>query len=178
MKSSEMVGNGEYKADQAWPCVKDCEPRISALHLVTIHEMENLRAALARGHVPADFQRKLDRLESQSLRHHYIRQNSLLFLSLLQAVHAGAYPGGSPAQRELLLRVLAYVRKEDDAIADRQPDGFVDDHQEIREICRDLEPLLRHYKLWRLRHQVPALWQNSSYAGGPRNAPASSACLT
>ena len=54
---------------------------------------------------------------------------------------------------------VACVRKDDDAIPDYRPDGFVDDLQEVRAIARDLDSVLQNFKSWRLRHQVPAMWQ-------------------
>jgi hypothetical protein len=59
-----------------------------------------------------------------------------------------------------LLRVLAYVRKDDDAIPDNRPDGFVDDQQEIRAMLNEMGGLLQSFKMWRLRHQVPEMWNS------------------
>jgi hypothetical protein len=50
------------------------------------------------------------------------------------------------------------VRKDDDAIADYKPGGFVDDQQEVRAATQQLGPLLTSFKAWRLRHQVPRMW--------------------
>jgi hypothetical protein len=64
----------------------------------------------------------------------------------------------NPVSCERLLRVLAYVRKDDDSIPDYQPGGFVDDQQEVRKVDNKYHSLLESFKAWRLRHQVPALW--------------------
>jgi hypothetical protein len=54
--------------------------------------------------------------------------------------------------------VLAYVRKDDDAIADYKQNGFVDDQREVQAAAADLASLLNHFKSWHLCHQVPGLW--------------------
>jgi hypothetical protein len=130
----------------------------NALHLVSTHELETLRTALAEGRVPLDLQAKLETLPVKGLLHHFIEQNSLRFISLLLAAHAGDFHRGTAADRERLLRVLAYVRKDDDAIPDHRPGGFADDHQEVRAATLELESLLDEFKFWRLRHQVPKMW--------------------
>jgi hypothetical protein len=131
---------------------------LSTLHLVSGQEVLDLREALAEGRVPRDLQIKLANLEGGSLLHHFIGQNGALFVSLSLAVEEGAFRGCSPEELDRLVRVLAYVRKDDDAIPDHQPGGFVDDHQEVRAATRDLERLLSEFKQWRLQHQVPRLW--------------------
>ena len=52
--------------------------------------------------------------------------------------------------------MLAYVRKDDDAIPDYLPSGFMDDQQEVRAAAMELGPLLQAFKAWRLCHLVPA----------------------
>ena len=131
-----------------------------ALHLVSTHELQDLSYALGRGVVPRDFEAKLARLAGEDLRHHYIVQHSRLFMSVLLAAQAGAFAGGSATDRERLLRVLAYVRKDDDAIPDYRPDGFADDLEEVRAAHLALAPLLQEFKHWRLEHQVPRIWLN------------------
>ena len=74
------------------------------------------------------------------------------------ATEDGSFREGSPAERERLLRVLAYVRKDDDAIPDYKPEGFTDDQREIRSATVELSTLIQAFKAWRLRHQVPMLW--------------------
>jgi hypothetical protein len=54
--------------------------------------------------------------------------------------------------------VLAYVRKDVDAIPDYQPEGFADDQQEIRSAATELSALIQAFKAWRLRYQVPVIW--------------------
>jgi hypothetical protein len=130
----------------------------NALHLVGPHELETLRTTLAAGRVPLDLQTKLEGLAVGSLLHRFIEQHSLRFIALLLAAQAGDFHRGTPADLERLLRVLAYVRKDDDAIPDHRPGGFADDHHEVRAVARDLESLLDEFKFWRLRHQVPRLW--------------------
>ena len=131
---------------------------LSHLHLVSPRELENLRAALEHGRVPLDLQTKLTALTEGDALHRFIGQNGQLILSLLQAAEDGAFHGCTPAELDRLARVLAYVWKEDDAIPDSGPRGFVDDHQEVRAVTRDLVRKLSEFKQWRLRHEVPRLW--------------------
>ena len=128
------------------------------LHLVTGHELQDLRQCLARGQVPPDLEAKLVKLSRGDLAQRSIEQNCRTIIALLQAAHQGAFKAASPQQCERLLRVLAYVRKDDDAIPDYRFDGFMDDQQEMRIVTRELDSLLQNFKAWRLRHQVPAMW--------------------
>ena len=132
--------------------------RPALLQRITPHELESLRGALARGALPLDFLGKLKRLADGDLSHHFIQQNCRLFAALLVATEHSSFREGSPAERERLLRVLAYVRKDDDAIPDYKPEGFADDQREIRSAAVELHALIQSFKAWRLRHQVPALW--------------------
>jgi hypothetical protein len=128
------------------------------LHLVTTHDVQGVRSALAQGRPPADFEAKLARLGGGSLAERYVEQNSRLFFALLLAAQESTFTAANSADRERLLRVLAYVRKDDDGIPDYRPDGFSDDQQEVRAAAADLGPLLHAFKVWRLRHQVPEMW--------------------
>ena len=92
------------------------------------------------------------------LSHHFIEQNCGLFAALLLAKEDGSFREGSPAECERLLRVLAYVRKDDDAIPDYKPEGLTDDQKEIRAATVALDGLVQGFKVWRLRHQVPIMW--------------------
>src|SRR5712671_6726271 len=92
--------------------------RPALLHWITLHDLQALRDALARGSLPPDFLRKLKRLKDGNLGHHFIEQNCRLFATLLAAAEEGSFREGGPAERERLLRVLVYVRKDDDAIPD------------------------------------------------------------
>lgn len=138
-------------------------------HWITTHDLEALRAALACGHLPADFAGKLRKLSAGGLSHRFIEQNCRLFAALLMATEAGTFGDISPAERERLMRVLAYVRKDDDAIPDYAPAGFTDDQQEVRAAALELGGLLQNFKAWRLRYQVPAMWFDPAAAGGMRN---------
>jgi hypothetical protein len=120
--------------------------------------MSTLREALARGHVPADFEAKLNHLAQGDLLHRTVARHCRSFIELLQAAHNGSYGQATPEVCERLLRVLAYVRKDDDSIPDYQPGGFVDDQQELRKADTEYRSLLEQFKAWRLRNQVPALW--------------------
>lgn len=132
--------------------------RPALLHLITAHEVEAMRWALARGHLHPDFLEKLRKLGRGDLSHRFIEQNCRLFAALLMATEEGGFRDINPAERERLVRVLAYVRKEDDAIPDYSPEGFRDDQQEVLAVVVELGGLLQAFKAWRLRHQVPAMW--------------------
>jgi hypothetical protein len=134
--------------------------RPALLQWITPHELEGLRDALARHCLPPDFLGKLKRLSHGDLSDHFIEQNCRLFTALLMAVEDGSFPAGSAAERERLLRVLAYVRKDDDAMPDYKPGGFTDDQREVRAATVDLGVLIQAFKAWRLRHQVPAMWSD------------------
>ena len=122
---------------------------------------QNLRDELIRGNVPADLEAKLIKLARDNLAHRSIEQNCRTIIALLQAAQQGAFKEASPEACERLLQVLAYVRKDDDAIPDYRPDGFTDDLEQIRAVGTQLGPLLRSFKAWRLRHQVPGMWVGS-----------------
>src|SRR5262245_9372409 len=109
---------------------------------ITPHELDVLREALARGCLPPDFLGKLKRLTDGDRSHHFIEQNCRLFAALLAATEAGGVREGNPAEHERLLRVLAYVRKDDDAIPDYKSGGLVDDQQEIRAAAVELDGLI------------------------------------
>jgi len=149
----ENVGPGPVRSP-----ARTLVSRPALLQWITPHELEALRDALARGCLPPDFLGKLKRLQRGDLSHHFIEQSCRLFAALLVAAEDGSFREGSPAERERLLRVLAYVRKDDDAIPDYKPEGFADDQREIRSAAVELHALIQSFKAWRLRHQVPALW--------------------
>jgi hypothetical protein len=130
----------------------------AALQLVTAAELEELRHAIIMGRLPTDLEMKLKGLEQGSLLHRSVEQNCRLFISLLLAAEQSSFSEASRAELDRLLRVVAYVRKEYDTIADFKPNGFVDDQQEVRAATTDLNPLLQHFKAWRLRMQVPDMW--------------------
>lgn len=126
--------------------------------MVSNSEMADLRKALDRGEPPQDFTAKLNRMAGADLTANFIEQNCRLFIALLLAAQDGSFDQLSSAQRERVLRVLAYVRKDDDYIPDYRAGGFSDDQEEVRSAVSQLSPLLRKFKAWRLRHQVPGLW--------------------
>ena len=132
--------------------------RPSALCMVSAHELQELKGAIARGVLPPDFEAKLGRLAEGDLTHCLLARNCRLLAALLLAARDGSFKDASLADRERLLRLLAYVRKDDDAIPDYKPGGFMDDQQEVRTAMTELDPLLKSFKAWRLQHQVPGMW--------------------
>jgi hypothetical protein len=135
-------------------------------YLVTANDVQELRAALVNGRLPSDFEAKLTKLGEGSLVERYVEHNSRLFLALLLAAMKGSFSGASASDRERLLRVLAYVRKDDDAIPDYLSGGFMDDQQEVRAAATELGPLLQAYRGWRLRHEVPYMWCGGDWKSG------------
>lgn len=131
------------------------------LHVVTRQEVEELRQAIIRHSLPLDFDAKLMRLAGGNLTHRLVEHACRLFSALLLAAQDQRFEA-SEGDCERLLRVLAYVRKEDDMIADYKPNGFFDDQHEVRAAMADLAPLLKNFKQWRLVHQVPQMWANAA----------------
>ena len=121
-----------------------------------------LRLALVKRGLPPDFEAKLSRLGEGNLIQRYVEQNSRLFFALLLAASESSFIRATPSDRERLLRVLAYVRKDDDAIPDYLPSGFMDDQQEVRAAAMELGPLLHAFKAWRQCHLVPAMWRSAA----------------
>ena len=119
------------------------------------------KQAIVRRSLPLDFETKLMRLAQGDLTHRFVERSCRLFAVLLLAVQDEMF-GASKADCERLLRVLAYVRKDDDLVADYKPDGFLDDQHEVRAAMTDLGALLRSFKLWRLEHQVPGMWADAA----------------
>jgi hypothetical protein len=134
--------------------------RPALLHWVDTQDLEALRGTLARGVLPPDFLRKLRSMTGGDLSLRFIEQNCRLFAALLLAIEEGSFRDVSLAERERLLRVLAYVRKDEDALPDYTPEGFTDDQQEVRAVTVELGGLLQAFKAWRLRHQVPGMWSD------------------
>jgi hypothetical protein len=160
---------------EKWPAPAGTPSTVAArprgLYLLTEHDLREIDEALVRERLPMDFEQKLSRLGRGTLTERYVEQNSGLIFSLLLASRQGAFAGVTSAADDLLLRVLAYVRKDEDAIPDYRLDGFKDDAQEIRAVEAELRPVLHAFKAWRLRHQVPGLWlRAAAHLVNPREA--------
>ena len=158
MKISHTGYAEEQAAARSWNEGRKPLLQPSSLYLVTPQELEELRLALARGHVPLDFQAKLNSLAGSDLTRAMVEQNCRLFIALLMAAHSGMFGPANPQACDRLLRVLAYVRKDDDAIPDYKPNGFADDLREVRAAAAEFSHLLHTFKDWRLCHQVPTMW--------------------
>ena len=128
--------------------------------------MEAFEDALKRGHLPGDFMDKLEQLQTDQHRDFYLKQQSLLIGRLLLAASAQDYAQVSPRDGERLLRMLAYVRKDDDMIPDSWPGGMTDDHDLMRLTCAEMSEVLRRFKAWHLSRRVPSLWEPSSESAG------------
>jgi hypothetical protein len=158
MKTCTVGVKAEFGEGRLSAPVFTLASRPALLHWINPHELEELCETLAHGNLPPDFLWKLKHLAGGDLSQRFIEQNCRLFAALLLATEAGDFREISLAERERLLRVLAYVRKEDDAQADYAPEGFTDDQQEVRAVLVELGGLLAAFKAWRLRHQVPGMW--------------------
>jgi hypothetical protein len=158
MKGYTMNVRDDYTLNESWLKPRLPVPQPGGLYLVSAHDVRGLEVELTRGNVPADFEAKLKRLAGDSLLHRSVEQNCRLFMALIQAAKEGSFRQASEAEKERLLRVLAYVRKDDDAIPDYKPGGFVDDQREVRAAAIALQSLLETFKSWRLRYQVPGMW--------------------
>ena len=128
--------------------------------MVSDFEVAELRQALLRGAIPLDFEDKLNHLAKGDIIQRYVAKQCADFIGLLFAAHDGGFRKASQVDLERLLKVLAYVRKSEDAIPDYRSDGLVDDQQEVRAVLTELGPLLHSFKAWHLCHQVPSLWGN------------------
>jgi hypothetical protein len=160
MRTRSVVGNGfaEYTFHIRQRGAHAVVSAPGFLRLVDRREVEDLRHALLAGEVPPDFEVKLHRLADEGLADQVMEHNCRWFLALLEAARNGSFEKIAPSDVEQILRVLAYVRKEEDAIPDYLPGGYWDDHQEVRAAVTELAPLLDAFKAWRLRHEVPARW--------------------
>jgi hypothetical protein len=113
---------------------------------------------LHQDQVPADLRAKLERLRTDNPKEYYLKQQSLLLASLLMSPAAREFCLLRPNVCERLLRMLAHVRKDDDAIPDTWPGGMADDHDLMRLICTELREALDRFKAWHLSRRVPLLW--------------------
>ena len=138
-----------------------------ALEMVTKAEMEALGDALQQNRVPQDLRAKLDWLRADDPKEFYLKQQSLLLASLLMSPAAREFCVLRPDDCERFLRMLAYVRKNDDAIPDLWPDGMADDHDLMRVTCRELREAIAAFKAWHLSRRVPLLWTERAAAAGP-----------
>ena len=161
MKPVETNLIQEQASGQLWLAPQKSGAHGDLLHMATAAEICELREALREGRLPLDLESKLEKLSRGTLTERLIEQNCRLFITLLVAAQGGSFDEASPASREKLLRTVAYVRKEDDAIPDFLPGGFADDQQQVRAATTELYPLLQLFKCWRLRHQVPKLWDTT-----------------
>ncbi len=134
--------------------------RPNRLDLVSTKEIGDLRQALLQDTVPVDFETKLCQLAEGGLLERSVAQHCRCFIALLMAAWSGAFTAAARSDCEQLLRVLAYVRKNDDAIPDYLLQGFADDLEEVRAATQELGRLLDAFKAWRLRHQVPSMWRS------------------
>jgi hypothetical protein len=149
MKSHSTIGNAPRAVGEARLGRSPIVATPGFLNLVSPQELQQLRDSLLDGRPPRDLLQR------------FVEQNSRLIISLLFAAYSGEFRQANRASLERLLRVLAYVRKDEDAIPDSRPDGYVDDQQEIRAMLNEMGDLIQSFKMWRLRHQVPEMWDDS-----------------
>ncbi len=128
------------------------------LSLVEKWELEALRTALNRGALPSHFESKLRRLAQEGLTHYFIEHTSRIFIAMWLAARRGGFLRCQPEHLDLMLKVLAYVDKENDFIPDDHPGGYTDDYEIIRNAGKQLETFVKAFKEWRLKNQVPRIW--------------------
>ncbi len=136
--------------------------------MVTAWELEALCHALRERRIPADLKAKVAGFRVDDPKEFYLKRQSELLLAFLLAPEASQYCRLRPDDCQRLLRVLAYVRKDDDAIPDTRPGGFVDDHDLMRMTCTELGQVLDAFKAWHLSRRVAHLW-GASGAGMSRS---------
>jgi hypothetical protein len=127
--------------------------------MVTEAEVQVLGAALRRGHVPPDLVAKLGRLRTDDPKELYLQKQSLILEWLLMSPAAREGCRLGPREGDRLLRMLAYVRKDEDAIPDTWPGGMADDHDLMRLTCAEFREVLDAFKAWHLSRRVPTLWR-------------------
>src|SRR5882762_4648054 len=118
MKSSANTSVIDDANGRFWTGPQIPTPNSGFLHLITAHELEDLCRGLDRAELPPDFEAKLTRLAGDNILHCSVEQNCRLFIALLRAARDGSFRDVGRADQERLLRVLAYVRRDDDAIPD------------------------------------------------------------
>lgn len=158
MKSDILGGKTVPGGSAVRASTRTLAARPALAQWISAREIQELSEALARGDLPFDLTEKLGRMTTGDLSVRFIEQNCHLFAALLHASEMGTFREASRAERDRLVSVLAYVRKDHDGIPDYLADGLVDDRQEILATTVELGPLLQTFKAWRLRHQVPLLW--------------------
>src|SRR3954466_8484600 len=117
MKSASLTSIEQQMTRHAAVRPTQTPVRPDFLHVVTAGELEELKQAIVRRSLPLDFETKLMRLAQGDLTHRFVERSCRLFAVLLLAVQDEMF-GASKADCERLLRVLAYVRKDDDLVAD------------------------------------------------------------
>ena len=157
MKETLSIVTNHVSTEVAF-AIQPADSQLSFLYLVSAEDLRNMRDAIIRGTIATDFETKLKKLAGGSLLHRAVEQHCRLFISLLMATENGGFTEADESACDRLLRVLAYVRKDDDALPDYKPDGFADDQREVRAAATELGELLQTFKEWRLRHQVPRMW--------------------
>src|SRR5258707_15231082 len=89
--------NPTNDTSHAWPRARQPALRPSRLHLVTVHDLRNLRDEFARGSAPTDLETKLRKLAAGDLAPYSIEQNCRPIIALLQAAYRGAFKEARPA---------------------------------------------------------------------------------
>lgn len=128
--------------------------------MVTREELESLELVLAQGYLPADLLAKLERLRDDDARELYLKQQSQTLGRLLLSIAASEYHQARPVEAKRFLRMLAYVRKEQDLIPDYLPNGMRDDHDLMRTTCAEFREALTRFKAWHLSRHVPMMFKH------------------
>jgi uncharacterized membrane protein YkvA (DUF1232 family) len=135
---------------------------------VTLREIELTRPTHENGWLRPQIEAKLERLHPECPDHRELRRLAALSLDLLTAVHEKRFNPG-PTWGELepwLLRALAYLVREGDAIPDHLPGGFDDDMREFQALANRADDL---FSVFEALQSAPARKKSGS-AGRTRHS--------
>src|SRR5256885_1660158 len=100
MKWLEETSTEDGAIIQAGPAPVQPASRPGCLHVVMSDEIENLRQAITRRTLPADFEEKLGRLADGDLTHRFVERTCRLFAALVLAVQDERFAAASKADCE------------------------------------------------------------------------------
>jgi hypothetical protein len=130
------------------------------IRTVSAREIDLLKPTHENGWLRPQIEAKLARLHPTCPDHQELRRLVTLAFELLTAVAEGRFhPGPSwPEIEPRLLRALAYLVREGDAIPDHLPEGFDDDMREFRSLAERATDLFGAFEGFALveKHRQPS----------------------
>jgi hypothetical protein len=120
---------------------------------VCAREVALIKPTHRNGWLRPQIEAKLSRLHPECPDHRELRRLVNLSIDLLEAVDEDRFDPGPdwPAVEARLLRALAYLLSEDDAIPDHLPDGFDDDMREFQSLANHAGALLAAFESRQLK---------------------------